>query len=568
MEISEYLNSKGFEWKRKDRGGKPNAIMNCPFCSDKEKKFAVNLEHGAFQCFHFNHCGIKGSFWDLQKKLGDKPQPSPAWQPTPKVFVPQTPKTYVKPVVKVSKLSSRHIQYLEGRGLSKKTIEFFKVGEKQGAMAFPYFKNKEVVGIKYRAFPKKFWNEKDSEPVLFNRYNIKEDERILLICEGEIDCMTMHEYGIDSVSVPNGSQDFRWLDNEWEWLQKFDGFHLCFDNDSAGIKGAEALAQKLGAWKCQRVILPFKDANECLKNKITAEVITDCLWEAIDFAPTDLVSPERFTDEIIQLIENPQLLNGTPTAWPKLNSLLGGWRMSELTVWSGQNGSGKSTIINQQVLDLLGKNNGVCIASLEMTPARYLRWMLLQKTHKQYPTASEVRQALAWMSDNLYLINSTDSMDVDVLLDIFKYAARRYNVKHFVIDSLMRINISGDDKWDAQKEFVAKLLTFGKKFQTHMHLVAHARKLGSDNDKPDKTAVKGSGDITDLAHNVLVMWRTPEDSRVDVDAVLSVRKNRELGLLGNVGLYFNPQTKSFYDETDKYEKTKQNTRRSNNAAPI
>ncbi|HBN27235.1 MAG TPA: hypothetical protein DD405_07185, partial [Desulfobacteraceae bacterium] len=373
-------------------------------------------------------------------------------------------------------------------------------------------------------------------------------EKSLIICEGEMDCMALHEYGIKAVSLPNGASDFRWVEREWEWMQRFEDFYLCFDNDAAGQKGAEILAQKLGAWKCRKVIFPHKDVNECLQNKTTIDVIVKCVGEGIDFKPTDLMSPDYFTSEIIQLIENPKALNGTPTAWQKLDRLLGGWRDSELTVWSGQSGSGKSTILNQQVLGFLGRNLGVCIASLEMTPARYLRWMLLQYTEKQFPPPGEVKKALSWMSDNLYIINSTDSMDIEELLDIFQYAARRYNVKHFIIDSLMRINISGDDKWDAQKDFITKLLTFSKKFQTHMHLVAHARKLPSDNDKPNKAAVKGSGDITDLAHNVLVMWRTPEGSKLDVDAVLNVRKNRELGVVGSVGLFFNPQTKLFYDE--------------------
>jgi len=544
MEIKEYLAKKGIEVK-KVRGDE--LIINCPFCGDKESKGSISAVHGAFNCLHLNRCGEQLSFWDFQKKLGNVPEHLAAWQPA-QTFVAKTPKKYVKPVIKATKPKTKIMAYLEGRGLSKKTIEFFKIGEKDNAIVFPYFKDKKLVGAKYRTLEKKMWGEKDSEPVLFNRDNIEDDEKLLVICEGEIDCMSLHEYGIDSVSLPNGANAFRWLDNEWEWLQQFDRFYLCLDDDAAGIKGAGILAQKMGAWKCRRVVFPHKDANECLQNKISVNVMMDCIGAGRDFRPNDLVSPDVFTDEIIQLIENPRALNGTPTAWGKLDSLLGGWRMSELTIWSGQNGSGKSTILNQQCLHFLTRNLGVCIASLEMTPARYLRWMLLQQTHKQFPNPTEVRKSLAWMSENLYLINSTDSMDVDVLLDIFKYAARRYDVKHFVIDSLMRINIAGTDKWDAQKEFVTKLLTFGKKFQAHIHLVAHARKLLSDDDKPDKTSVKGSGDITDLAHNVLVMWRTPEVSKVDVDAVLSVRKNREIGLLGNVGLYFDPATKLFNDE--------------------
>jgi twinkle protein len=81
--------------------------------------------------------------------------------------------------------------------------------------------------------------------------------------------------------------------------------------------------------------------------------------------------------------------------------------------------------------------------------------------------------------------------------------------------------------------------------------VAHSRKSGADSDTPDKMDVKGSGDITDLAHNVLIMWRPPEDDiylkKNNPDAILHVKKNRELGLQGSIGLFFNPEIKLFYD---------------------
>lgn len=549
MEVSEYLSDKGIEVKKR-RGNE--LIINCPFCGDSESKGAINSENGAYNCLHLSRCGLQLSFWDFQKKLGDNPQPLASWRSSSQSFVPAQTKKYIKPKSNVAQPTARIMQYLKDRGFSQKTIDFFKIGEKDNAIAFPYFKNKELVGIKYRTLDKKMWSEKDAEPVLFNRDNVDPSDEVLIYCEGEIDCASLHEYGIDSVSIPNGVNDFRWVDNEWEWLQQFNTFYICFDNDVAGKNGAEKLAQKLGAWKCRKVIFPHKDANECLQKQIPVSTMVECIGNGIDFKPNDLTTPDFFTNEIIQLIENPELLNGTQTAWGQLDSILGGWRLSELTIWSGQSGSGKSTILNQQILDFLKRNIGVCVASLEMAPARYLRWMLLQCTRKQFPGSEEVSKALTWMSKNLYVINSTESIDVDVLLDIFQYAARRYNVQHFVIDSLMRITIRGEDKWDAQKEFVAKLLTFAKKFQVHVHLVAHAKKLQSDNDKPDKTSVKGSGDITDLAHNVLVMWKVPNSSELEADALLTVKKNRELGLLDSVGLFFNPKTKLFYDDKEKH----------------
>ena len=551
MEIKQYLSAKGFEYTVKHRPSGENAIMNCPFCGDDTKqKFAINLHTGAFKCMRENHCGVQGSWTDFQKKLGDKPIRLSHWISNKgTIFIPQQKKEYVKPKATVKKPASKVLEYLKSREFSDKTIKFFKIGEKDGAIAFPYFKNKKLVNVKYRTLDKKIWSEKGTESTLFNRDNITDDEQILVVTEGEWDCLALHEYGIDSVSIPNGANDFRWVENEWEWLERFKGIYICYDNDAAGHAGAEILAQKIGAWKCKRVILPEKDANECLKKKVSVDVMLECIDGAIDFQPELLVSPAFFASAISDLIENPKMLNGMATAWKKLDNILGGWRMSELTIWSGQSGSGKSTILNQQILDFAKHDVRVCVASLEMHPTRYLRWLLLQYTGRQFPSRREVMEALSWLSEKLYIINSVEVMDVETLLDIFEYAARRYNVKHFVIDSLMRMKIEGADKWDAQKDFVTKLLTFSKKFQVHVHLVAHSRKTATDSDRPDKSDVKGSGDITDLAHNVLVMWRAGEQE--DCDSLIFVKKNREMGIIDNVGLYFNPATKLFYDSKEE-----------------
>jgi twinkle protein len=548
MKPIEYLHRKGIVIKRK-RGNE--LIFNCPFCEDSNFKGAMNAISGAYNCLRQNHCGVRYSFSDFQRRFGDKP----VWQPNESNFMPQRNKknTYTKPDVSLEKPKSEVIKYLNKRGFSDKTIKFFKIGEKNSAVAIPYFKDGKLINVKYRPIEKKkdIWTEKNPEPTLFNRDNIDLSAKTLLICEGEYDCMAFYEYGIESVSIPYGVNAFQWVDNEWDWLQGFSEYYICFDNDSAGNTGAEILSNKLEKWKCRKVILPYKDANDCLKNKVSVEDMVSCISEACDFAPDMLTSPDFYTEEIIDLMDNPNKLLGIPTAWGKLNKLLGGWRQSELTIWSGQSGSGKSTILNQHIISLVKRDVNVCIASLEMPPVRYLRWMLLQYTGRQFPSHSVIRDALSWLTGKLYIINSTESMNIDTLLGIFEYAARRYNAQHFIIDSLMRIDVSGENKWEAQKEFITKLLTFSKKFCAHVHLVAHSRKSGADSDTPDKMDVKGSGDITDLAHNVLIMWRPPEDDiylkKNNPDAILHVKKNRELGLQGSIGLFFNPEIKLFYD---------------------
>jgi len=549
MEIREYLHSKGFQWTEKRRNGGTEAVMCCPFCGDKQKKFAVSLETGAYMCYHQNSCGAKGSWWDFQKNLGDEPK----HLDNDKTFYANKPVAYTKPIVKTKKPDTEIIQYLKGRGFSDGTIKYFKIGQHNGdTVMLPFFKEGNLVNVKYRSIKdKNMWTEKNAEPILFNRDNIKANE--LIITEGEYDTMALHEYGIESVSVSNGVNDFRWLENEWDWISKFKTVYICFDSDSAGQKGALELANRLGLWRCRTAKFPYKDANECLKKGIEKSEMYDCIVVAEDFTPAMLASPEEFTDDIIASFEDPKKENGTSTGFNYLDDILGGWRNSELTIWSGRNSSGKSTILNQIFLHLLKSNIKACIASFEMPVVRYLGWMARQYTGKAYPDRQEVREFTSWLNNKLYILNSLDSLPPAVILDNFEYAARRYGVKHFLIDSLMKVQFPGKEELKEHKIFINQLTTFTHKFKSHIHLVAHPRKGSRDSDRPGKVDIMGTGDITNLADNVLIMHRPNEEEhkageangKIIPDAVLYCKKNRAKGDEGSFKLHFNSSTKQF-----------------------
>jgi len=362
---------------------------------------------------------------------------------------------------------------------------------------------------------------------------------------------------MNAVSIPYGVNDMRWVENEWEWLERFKTIYLCMDNDKAGRDAVRTIVNKLGAWRCRAVVLPYKDANECLMKGIDLADIISCFENAVEFSPSLLTTAGAFEDEVIELFKDPERLNGTPTFLPKLTRILRGWRTPEVTVWSGRNSSGKSTALNQCILHLAKEHNTrACIASLELPPRRYLRWAVMQHLQTEYPSTQEVKEAMAWMNKYMYVVNTSESIKPDDLLDVFEYAARRYNVKHFVIDSLMRIRFPNINELEEQKTFVSDLGSFAKKHDVHPHLVAHPRKGVSDKEKPGKVDISGSGHITDLADNVIMLWRPDEDEKADLrsrnklvsDAIMYVKKNREFGDEGGIKLYFDSKTKTFREE--------------------
>lgn len=551
MKVAEYLNSKSFSFKEVKRSGGTNAIMVCPFCNGgekHEKTFAINLDTGAWNCLRSNKCGLSGSFYNLQRQLGDKPE-----------FVNTgiKAKTYVKPRPEILPVGHVNAEYLKQRKLTGETIKKFKLfSGKSGEICFPFYKKNKVVNVKYRTRDKKFRQEKDAEPCLFNRDNVS--GKVIIITEGELDCMALNQYGYQNVaSLPSGASDHRWIENEWEYLEPFDLIYLCMDDDPAGWKATALLVNRLGSWRCKSVTFPHKDALACLEKNISKKAMDKCFDNAKEYPPTSLNSATDYHEEVLDLFLNPEKSNGVNTGFDKLNCLLKGWREGELTIWSGQNGSGKTTIINQVCLNLTSLGEKTCIASLELRPARYLKWAVCQATGEQAPSVSKIHDVFSWWYKKMYIFNISEEIEPDKIFNAFQYAAQRYGVKHFVIDSLMRVKLSGDE-YVAQKEFVSKLLTFVKQFRVHCHLVAHPRKTASDKDKPDKMDVKGTSEITDLADNVLMIWRnhskeeeekseraTVKTKKNDPDTVLYLKKNREEGSLGAIGLFFDKQTRRF-----------------------
>lgn len=550
MTVSEYLSSKNIEWHRRGE----NAVANCPLCGDTEQKFAIHLAHGAWNCLHLDRCGRKGTFRDLQLALGDEPATLEGHDNP--IYRPKHKKSYKIPKVKLEGASFEALEWLHKRGISDDTIDRFSIGyNPQKGISFPYYRDGKLVNVKYRTFDKKFSIEEGAEPILFGRDLITESE--LNIVEGEMDVMAMWEYGIQAVSVPMGAGNHQWVDNEWDFLDTFDTVYLCLDQDEAGQKATMELANRIGLWKCKVVKLPHKDANECLICGVDKVTINTCFLEAKEFKPDTLANAVVFEKEVTELFARGGELVGIKTPWSKLDGILRGWRPQEVTIWSGKNSSGKSTALNQVLLDLSMKGESVCIYSGELPAPRLLRWAVIQHLGTEHPEHRDIISCLEWLGEHLFIVNVQDEIDPAKLLADFEYAARRYGCRHFIVDSLMTITLGGDEKAELteQKNFVKHLKSFSKKFQAHIHLVAHPRKTQTDDDEPGKVDISGSANISNLADNVIILFRYSAGrkekmsvkSRSMPDMALIVKKNREYGTEGYVNMSFDPRTKKFAD---------------------
>lgn len=189
------------------------------------------------------------------------------------------------------------------------------------------------------------------------------------------------------------------------------------------------------------------------------------------------------------------------------------FRPAELTIWAGYNGSGKSLLTSLIALHLMSHGEPCVIASLELLPLSTLARMTRQALGKNQPEENQIQSFHQWLSGKLWLYDQHGTVDSKRMLALGRYChealhheGRKANVRHLIIDSLMKCGIRVDD-YNRQKEFVDQLTAFAKQSGIHVHLVAHSRKGDTEHRELDKADIKGASEITDLADNVFVFYR-------------------------------------------------------------
>ncbi|MBR7538906.1 toprim domain-containing protein, partial [Mycobacterium tuberculosis] len=100
---------------------------------------------------------------------------------------------------------------------------------------------------------KRTWQSAGAEPCLFGWDLVPDSAKAVLIVEGELDAMSLYEYGIAALSVNQGAGNHQWIDSDFDRLERFPEIFLWFDNDEAGQKGVREVAQRLGLDRCRIV---------------------------------------------------------------------------------------------------------------------------------------------------------------------------------------------------------------------------------------------------------------------------------------------------------------------------
>ncbi|MDV7393147.1 bifunctional DNA primase/helicase, partial [Arthrospira platensis SPKY1] len=421
----------------------------------------------------------------------------------------------------------------------------------------------------------------DQKPILFGWQAVPKNCRRIIITEGEIDAMSWAQCGQPALSVPFGGgtgAKHQWLDHEYDDLERFDEILLSFDNDATGQAAIEDLVNRLGPYRC-RIIegLPTKDANEALQKEILDPDTAKALVNRAKFLdPEELRKASIYTDQVVEMFHPNGDEPGFYSPWEKTTYLFK-FRPAELTIINGVNGHGKSEVMGHLMLAAMDQGERVCIASMELQPKRLLHRLMRQAcaVTGAVPTPEYIRAGMHWTEEKLWLFDVTGTAKAKRILEVFEYAHKRYGIKTFVVDSLMKCGIAEDD-YNGQKAFIEALCDFKNKYSLHIFLVTHSRKGESEEKPTGKMDIKGTGAISDLADNVFVIWRNKpkerdiqrlekgefrgkenpqtalEEAHAKPDAVLYCCKQRNGDWEGAIGLHFCPYTKQYLNsQSDK-----------------
>lgn len=533
---------------------------------DAGQSLSVRLsgaKRGTWKDFNAGHGGDLLDLWAQCRALsiGDAMREAKAFLNIREEMPKREVVTYKRPEKPRCRTPKAQVRdWLISRGLTDETIAAFRIGEQERGQdvfaVFPYLRDGELINAKYRnvANKKDMRQEGGAEPCLFGWHLIDPKARTVVVCEGEIDCMTLHQLGIPALSVNAGAGNHQWIESDWDRLQRFSDIVICFDADEAGQKGAREVVQRLGLERCRVMSLDgFKDPNEAIQEGATREHFDHNLRAARPLDPDELRSAADFMGDVKALfypardaIRNPVIkLSGQEFDWFE-------FRPGEVTIWTGFNGHGKSLLLNQVLIGMMAQGERVCVFSGEMTPAQQGKRTVKQVSGIDRPSPEFIDSIGDWLRDRMWIFNLVGSATIDRLLEVFKYGNRRYGIRHFVIDSLMMTDVpeDGAGAFSAQKDAMRKLRAFTAAHGAHIHLVAHPRKAQDESRAPGKLDVSGSSKLTDAADNVFSVWSArKEEGDPDIekpDALLELHKNRNGDIQHKkLWLYFNRNAMQF-----------------------
>lgn len=369
--------------------------------------------------------------------------------------------------------------------------------------------------------------------------------KMVTVCEGEIDSMTVSQVGNLKwavVSVPNGAQGaHKAIARSIEWLSTFEQVVFMFDNDQAGREASEKCSLMLPIGKAKIATLPMKDPNEMLMAGRGSEIV-QAQWSAKPFRPDGVVLGEDLWEQVSEVDESESF----PYPFSGMNDKTYGIRKGELVCLTSGTGIGKSSVCREIAHHLIVNDKKVGYIALEESVKRtglgimgiHLNTPLhihgnsvgMEKLHEAFEATLG--------TGNCVLYDHFGSMDSDILANKIRYMVKALDVEYVFLDHIS-IVVSGFEGKDERREIdniMTKLRSLVEELNIALILVSHLKRPeGKGHEEGGRTSLsqlRGSQAIAQLSDIVVSFERDMQDEIASNLTTVRVLKNRFSGETG------------------------------------
>ena len=486
--------------------------------------------------------------------------------------------------IKTSTLDESHYEFFKSRGITRDTVDNYSVqsstqfirsiGKNVDCVGFAYRNNGVPYAYKWRAIESKGFCC-TAAPQHFYLHDRVVNGEDIVICEGEIDALSLRQAGIaNAVSVPNGApmkvsegkvspeedRKFAYVWNSRKILNSAKKIYLAIDGDDPGMALGEELSRRIGRAKCWLVKWPkeCKDANDTLM-KHGPEAVRAAIDNAEPWPVAGLFEATHYSEKIDVLWEKGNA-KGLSTGYEEVDELYS-VVPGQITIVTGIPSSGKSEFVDQIMVNLALKSDiKFAVCSFENPPEAHIVKMIEKRVGKPFftgrterMTVEERNDALKWVNRHFTFIDTSDGepSTIDSILDRASSAVMRLGIRGLVIDPY---NFIDRDHKNSETDYISGMLTkvrnWARANETHVWFVAHpAKMLRMDG----KVPVPGGYDISGSA-----AWFAKADFGMTVDRQkgppeIHIWKCRFkwAGKMGNTILNYHPASGRYYSPKDE-----------------
>lgn len=512
--------------------------VKCPKCHrarrhQEDCSLLVKIKPDGFIAIKCFHCGWEE--WSVPENGASRSR-------TPRAPI-------VRPRADTLKPASEGVyDYLSKRRISRAIVDRYKVGfgsrfmpqtgREEPVIMFPYYRDGELINVKYRTINKHFCMEKDAEKIYYGLDDIAGADEVI-ICEGEIDKLSFAEAGLaNCLSVPTGAPSatvgagkvdldhdaagYAYVGACWDRILVKTPIILAVDGDAKGVTLQAELARRYGPARCKVVAWPegCKDANDVLVQH-GGEKLRELVLLAEPLPIEDVFLPSRF-HEAVKGIFKDNLFTGYGVGWRSADEI---FRLlpGSLVCVTGMPSHGKSSWIDAVVLNMV-LNHGwkSLMISFETPPAIHCAYFISRLVGKpffpgDYERMSEFErdESLTWLSEYIMLGRAEAGAPTpEWILEKADAAVIRYGIKIIVVDPWNEIEHHRPREM-TETEYISVTLQKFRRFAQARGVVfiviAHPTKLRKDDSGeypvPGPYDVSGSANWANKADFFLTVWR-------------------------------------------------------------